>query len=147
MKKIHEKKSDKVQREKFPGYPPYPDGEDITVNNKRIPIDNEGRPLPETEEPITEEPILSKTKKGTNDSDLTEDDFQALGPVDLNLDMGEDEELLKQRKEPVDFTGGDLDVPGSELDDESERVGSEDEENNSYSLGGDANDNLEERKD
>ncbi len=29
--------------------------------------------------------------------------------------------------------GGDLDVPGSELDDADERRGSEDEENNSYS--------------
>ena len=36
-----------------------------------------------------------------------------------------------------DETGGDLDIPGSELDDEQEIVGSEDEENNYYSLGGD----------
>lgn len=36
-----------------------------------------------------------------------------------------------------DVSGGDLDVPGSELDDEQERIGSEDEENNYYSLGGD----------
>jgi hypothetical protein len=31
----------------------------------------------------------------------------------------------------------DLDVPGSELDDEQENVGSEDEENNFYSIGDD----------
>lgn len=31
-------------------------------------------------------------------------------------------------------TGDDLDVPGAELDDESELVGSEDEENNYYSI-------------
>lgn len=36
-----------------------------------------------------------------------------------------------------DVSGDDLDVPGSELDDEQERIGSEDEENNYYSLGGD----------
>ncbi len=36
-----------------------------------------------------------------------------------------------------DMSGGDLDVPGSELDDEQERIGNEDEENNYYSLGGD----------
>jgi len=47
---------------------------------------------------------------------------------------------------PVDFTGNDLDIPGSELDDASESVGSEDEENNSYSLGGDDHDDLEESK-
>ena len=33
--------------------------------------------------------------------------------------------------------GSDLDVPGSELDDTQEDLGSEDEENNYYSLGGD----------
>lgn len=33
--------------------------------------------------------------------------------------------------------GDDLDVPGSELDDTQEELGSEDEENNFYSLGGD----------
>ena len=32
------------------------------------------------------------------------------------------------------LTGDDLDVPGAELDDESELVGSEDEENNYYSI-------------
>ena len=37
-----------------------------------------------------------------------------------------------------------LDVPGSELDDDEEKIGSEDEENNYYSLGGDDHDNLEE---
>lgn len=37
-----------------------------------------------------------------------------------------------------------LDVPGSELDDEQEDIGNEDEENNYYSLGGDNHQNLEE---
>jgi hypothetical protein len=39
-----------------------------------------------------------------------------------------------------DKSGNDLDVPGSELDDENEIIGSEDEENNYYSLGGDDHD-------
>ena len=43
-------------------------------------------------------------------------------------------------------TGNDLDVPGAELDDEDENIGSEDEENNYYSLGGENHDNLEEDK-
>lgn len=38
----------------------------------------------------------------------------------------------------------DLDVPGSELDDQNENIGEEDEENNYYSLGGDEHHNLEE---
>ena len=35
------------------------------------------------------------------------------------------------------LTGEGLDVPGAELDDASEEIGAEDEENNYYSLGGD----------
>jgi len=43
-----------------------------------------------------------------------------------------------------DFSGSDLDIPGSELDDEQEDIGNEDEENNYYSLGGDNHNNLDE---
>jgi hypothetical protein len=51
-------------------------------------------------------------------------------------------------KESNDGTSGtDLDVPGSELDDEQENIGNEDEENNYYSIGGDDHNNLEEDKD
>jgi hypothetical protein len=41
-------------------------------------------------------------------------------------------------------TGADLDVPGSEADDELESAGGEDEENNAYSLGSEHNDNITE---
>ena len=44
------------------------------------------------------------------------------------------------------ITQNDLDVPGSELDDVQEEIGSEDEENNYYSIGGENHDNLEEDK-
>jgi hypothetical protein len=43
-------------------------------------------------------------------------------------------------------TGADLDIPGSELDDQQENVGSEDEENNYYSIGGDNHNDLDEDK-
>ena len=43
-----------------------------------------------------------------------------------------------------DVFGNYLDVPGSELDDEQEKVGNEDEENNYYSIGGDDHNNLDE---
>ena len=46
-----------------------------------------------------------------------------------------------------DESGDDLDVPGSELDDNLEKIGSEDEENNYYSLGGDDHDDLDENSD
>jgi hypothetical protein len=45
-----------------------------------------------------------------------------------------------------DLSGADLDVPGAELDDKEECIGSEDEENNYYSLGGDEHNDLDEDK-
>jgi hypothetical protein len=45
-----------------------------------------------------------------------------------------------------DESGDDLDVPGSEQDDEQEAIGNEDEENNYYSLGGDDHNDLEENQ-
>lgn len=55
-------------------------------------------------------------------------------------------EILNEKDFKDDVSGGDLDVPGSELDDEQEAVGSEDEENNYYSIGGDNHTDLEEEK-
>ncbi len=43
-----------------------------------------------------------------------------------------------------DKSGSDLDIPGAELDDVQENIGSEDEENNYYSLGGDDHNDLDE---
>jgi len=45
-----------------------------------------------------------------------------------------------------DVSGSDLDIPGSELDDDQEAIGSEDEENNHYSIGGDNHEDLEESR-
>lgn len=94
-----------------------------------------------TDQEDTIKDSLDRLEKKNPDKeyDITEEDKMALGPKDLSMDGGEDEELLK-RKKKVDFAGEDLDIPGSELDDAQERRGSEDEENNHYSLGGDQND-------
>ena len=53
-------------------------------------------------------------------------------------------EIMNEKDFSEDVSGGDLDVPGSELDDDMEANGDEDEENNYYSLGGDDHENLEE---
>jgi hypothetical protein len=50
-----------------------------------------------------------------------------------------DPEVISKNKD--DESGDNLDVPGSELDDNQEEIGSEDEENNYYSLGGDDHEN------
>lgn len=126
---------------KLPGE--YPPSEDIMnpVNDaERVHVDLDNLSLSRA---TSAEAVNDSSRPLTGESDLTEEDKEALGPKDLSLDMGDDEQL-KHRKWPVDFTARDLDIPGSELDDRNEIIGSEDEENNSYSLGGDDKENLEE---
>ena len=47
----------------------------------------------------------------------------------------------------VDDMEMNLDVPGSELDNSEEKIGSEDEENNYWSLGGENHEDLEQSED
>jgi hypothetical protein len=71
----------------------------------------------------------------------TEDDTRLQNAA---LDETDDEGArLNEEGFDRDKTGKDLDVPGAELDDADENSGEEDEENNSYSLGSDSNDSLE----
>jgi hypothetical protein len=79
----------------LPGYPIYPEGEDIY------------KKFEEEEDINPENP--SKTKTPNSDNELRRKDL-------------DDENI-----------GKDLDIPGSELDDAQEDIGSEDEENNYYS--------------
>ncbi len=51
---------------------------------------------------------------------------------------------LNEKNFRDDVSGGDLDIPGSELDEQEENMGNEDEENNFYSLGGDDHNDLKE---
>jgi hypothetical protein len=71
-----------------------------------------------------------------------------LNPNDLSKNKVPNEEVGTSNEKDFDedMSGNDLDVPGSELDDQQESVGSEDEENNYYSLGGDNHNDLEEDK-
>jgi len=86
----------------LPGYPVYPEDEDIYNNY---------------EEEMDIDPEDIHRTKGSKKADL---DYE--------------------------FSDHDLDIPGSELDDEMEAIGSEDEENNYYSLGGDDHDDLDENQ-
>lgn len=56
------------------------------------------------------------------------------------------EDPTKKKPSSTSSIDKNLDVPGSELDDDQEDIGNEDEENNYYSLGGDDHNNLEEDK-
>jgi len=71
-----------------------------------------------------------------------------LDPEDLSkmksLNQSEKDGKLNEKDFADDMSGRDLDVPGSEPDNDDKNVGNEDEENNYYSLGGDAHTNLDE---
>lgn len=82
----------------------------------------------------------------------SEDIYNQEKEVDLNP---EDLTKVKPQEKPgkqnekdfcEDMTGEDLDVPGSKADEAKGNSGSEDEENNYYSLGGDDHNDLEEDK-
>jgi hypothetical protein len=96
---------------------------------------------------------LENKKSGTLVYPSTEDIFNKLTEA---KDI--DPEDISKHKTPIkprnnkwneknfreDVSGSDLDIPGIELDDTMEQIGSEDEENNGYSLGGDSHNNLDE---
>jgi len=79
-------------------------------------------------------------EKYQEESDINPEDISKAKESDFRDGINDIHDLNK------DVSGSDLDVPGSELDDSQENVGSEDEENNYYSLGGDDHDDLEEDK-
>lgn len=136
----------------FPGYPHYPAKEDILnqPDVERVDLDVENLSRSHTQStaipgrpdkvPVAGEPDAAPGEEETDepgpdsDSDVTPEDLIALGEQDA--DFG--------RRDPLAVTGDDLDVPGSEADDKDEDIGEEDEENNYYSLGGDAHNDLEE---
>ncbi|MFT3704277.1 MAG: hypothetical protein QM802_18055 [Agriterribacter sp.] len=70
-----------------------------------------------------ERKILSQSDKQVN-AESEDLDKLALDKIDEDDDV--------EHGDPLDM-GEDLDIPGSELDDEDEDIGEEDEENNSYS--------------
>jgi hypothetical protein len=145
-------------QEEFPGYKQYPPQEDIMNSGmEKVSLDEENlfgsKPATDDVTDIGEEFAHQPLPRGLkdeddediapvhNESDVTEEDLQALGPKDLSMDMGEDE-LLKQRVWPVDFAGEDLDVPSEDAD-KPDALEQGDEENDHYSLGGDRHENLE----
>jgi len=81
-------------------------------------------------------------RQGKKEEDIDPSDTSRLKQTPDDLSAGDPKELDFNKIRP----GSDLDVPGAELDDELENVGSEDEENNYYSIGGDNHDDLEENK-
>lgn len=112
---------------------------------KDIPGQEHVKPLPAGEmadvtiSSADEEGIVSDASDVTDlEKELLEESSESMSsPDDVKLrqalvdNTDEDGEPLNEN---VNVSGSDLDVPGSEDDDENEEIGEEDEENNSYSL-------------
>ncbi len=84
-------------------------------------------------------------------TDISSQEIELLSRTDESMSSIDDEDrrnLMLDNKdldgdllnEKDNISGEDLDVPGSNEDDAGEEIGEEDEENNSYSLGGDRKD-------
>jgi hypothetical protein len=76
-------------------------------------------------------------KEDLYQADKEEIDIDPENPKALKPQTDDEGDLVPELDFDENIMGDDLDVPGSELDDEQEEIGSEDEENNYYSLGGD----------
>lgn len=108
-------------------------------NIDRIPKHNkEENPNQEYPANVTYPPSEDIYNKDKEETEIDPEDISKTKPSNEN-DGKFNEKTFKQDK-----SGDDLDIPGSELDDEQENIGSEDEENNGYSIGGDNHNNLEE---
>jgi hypothetical protein len=94
--------------------------------------------------------VTTETSKDTIDKNLEKLEYPATEDIFVQLDQENDIDIetipnnkkVQNRPEiwdentlPTQGIGSDLDIPGSELDDAQEQVGSEDEENNFYSEG------------
>ena len=158
-KKDVENANDEKIGQDFPGYPHYPAREDIMdqrTDSHRVDVDVEK---------MSNNNITGVSQRFGNDNDLAKKAMTpqpGLGDDDLDIHPGteadEDEDDLAilnatnaeigvPQNIEVDDLNDDLDIPGTELDDESEAIGEEDEENNYYSLGGDRHEGGEENPD
>ena len=154
-----EQSNDEKTDQDFPGYSHYPAKEDIMdqrTDTHRVDMDVEGLPSghnatgvsqrfmagqdrQRAENAMTPQPGLGDDDmdlKMGNEADVTEDDLVALQSTDAEI--GTPQNVSNEDIE------SDLDIPGSELDDNAEKIGEEDEENNYYSLGGDRHEAQEE---
>ena len=145
------------ENEDFPGYPHYPSKEDIMhPANKMEKVAPDPEKLTRSgaylDPKSLDKPVSSSLDTSSDledddlmivpgtEADVTKEDLMLLGEQFVDAD---EEESIDSKILSGDI-GGDLDVPGEELDDENEEIGEEDEENNYYSLGSDSKENLEE---
>src|SRR5690349_7093620 len=106
MKKT--KKPSANDEKSFPGYPKYPASEDIVYRAKRVEMDLDGEdqlPAPKPDKAAPPAAPHANKRPGHSPADVTKDDLQALNAEENNLEG--DDEVLKDRAYPVDFSGKD----------------------------------------
>lgn len=111
---------------------PLPPGEmaDTTISS----ADEEANELLDNDEDILIDKNLNVTQ---SERDLLQRSSESMATLDdeqlnnADLDKMDDDGIMLNEKS--DRSGKDLDIPGSEDDDANEKIGEEDEENNSYS--------------
>lgn len=137
--------------DQFPGYPHYPSGEDITNPRngmQQVNLVPGGTSAPHTQDAEPQESDVSEDEKEMLTAAFQNRDLEQTDKERSGLDeTDEDGEPLNEGSGQYGAQGSDLDIPGGEADDAGEQVGSEDEENNYYSLGGDEHNSLEEDTD
>lgn len=92
----------------------------------------------ENKQPIKQDAIIKNPALPAYPMYVPEEDIYHQAKEEMDIDP---ENITKDKEQDDE---NELDIPGSELDDDQEMIGSEDEENNYYSIGGDNHDNLEE---
>jgi len=158
-REVEQSNDEKIDQD-FPGYPHYPAKEDIMdqrTGSHKVDMDMENLASAKNASGVSQRFIRSQESQRNiasrnqqpaeenndelairqgNEADVDDDDLAVLNSTD-------DEIGVPQNISNEDLNT-DLDIPGSELDDDNERIGEEDEENNYYSLGGDRHESQEE---
>lgn len=153
-----EQSNDEKTDQDFPGYPHYPAKEDIMdqrTDSHRVDMDVENLPS-RNSSGVSERFTQDQGRKNAENAMMPQ---PGSGNDDLALRMGNESDVNEDDLAALNSTNGeigvpqnvsnedldtDLDIPGSELDDDNEAIGEEDEENNYYSLGGDRHESQEE---
>src|SRR3954469_3171187 len=154
-----EQSNDEKTNQDFPGYPHYPAKEDIMdqrTDSHRVDLDVENIPgnrnvtgvsqriQPGDDRKRAENAMTPQPGSGNDDLDITMGTEADVNDDDLAVLNSTDAEIGTPQNVSNEDLDTDLDIPGSELDDDNESIGEEDEENNYYSLGGDRHEAQEE---
>jgi hypothetical protein len=155
-----EQSNDEKTDQDFPGYPHYPAKEDIMdqrTGSQKVDMDVENLASARNVSGVSQR--FTKTQEGQRNSSRESQQTPEENNDDLGIRQGNDADVDDDDLAVLNSTNDeigvpqnvsnedlntDLDIPGSELDDDNESIGEEDEENNYYSLGGDRHESQEE---